>query len=94
MNSDTYIFTKQLKETGVTFIVGDSPTVTFNDNVTVYIYPKVNNIENELVNNTGYIESNTIESNTIESNTIETKNVNNLFRKIMKNITESLNLKM
>jgi hypothetical protein len=42
--NDTNIFIKPLNNTNTKnnqFIIGDSPTVTFNDNVTVYAYPKV-----------------------------------------------------
>jgi hypothetical protein len=42
MNDVTHISTKQLKDNNVVFIVGDSPTVTFNENVTVYTYPNMN----------------------------------------------------
>lgn len=42
MNGDTYISIKKLNDQNILFIIGDSPTVTFNENVTVYTYPKVN----------------------------------------------------
>ena len=41
MNDLTHISTKQLNN-HVVFIVGDSPTVTFNENVTVYTYSNMN----------------------------------------------------
>jgi hypothetical protein len=50
MNSDTYMFSKPLNEYDVMYIIGNNSTVTFNDNVTVYMYPKKNNFENEQVN--------------------------------------------
>ena len=42
MNGDTYITSEKLNNKEVVFIIGNTPTVTFNDNVTVYTYPKVN----------------------------------------------------
>lgn len=50
MNEDTYISIKQLNDQNVLFIIGDSPTVTFNENVTVYTYPKVNYNESNISN--------------------------------------------
>lgn len=42
---DTYSFIKPLNDSNVVFILGDSPTVTFNENVTVYSYPKAVYVE-------------------------------------------------
>lgn len=41
--NETYIKIEKLKDTdsNVLFIIGDSPTVTFNENVTVFTYPQV-----------------------------------------------------
>ena len=41
MNGETCISIKPLNNKEVVFIVGNSPTVTFNNNVTVYTYPKI-----------------------------------------------------
>jgi len=38
--NDTNTLIKPLNDSNVMFIIGDSPTVTFNENVTVYYYPK------------------------------------------------------
>lgn len=38
---ETNIFIKPLNDKNTTFIIGDSPTVTFNENVTVYAYPRI-----------------------------------------------------
>lgn len=44
MYKDTFISFKKLNDNkDVIFIVGDNPTVTFNENVTVYTYSTLNN---------------------------------------------------
>ena len=45
MNDKTCITIEPLNNKTVIFIVGNGPTVTFNDNVTVYTYPKVNYLD-------------------------------------------------
>ena len=41
MNGDTCISIEPLNNKEVVFIIGNTPTVTFNNNVTVYTYPNV-----------------------------------------------------
>lgn len=41
--NEVYITTQKLNNTDTIFFVGDTPTVTFNNNVTVYIYPRIEN---------------------------------------------------
>lgn len=43
MYKDTFISFKKLNDKDVVFIVGDNPTVTFNENVIVYTYSTLNN---------------------------------------------------
>lgn len=38
---DTNIIFQKLNNNDIVFFVGDSPTVTFNDNIKVYMYPTV-----------------------------------------------------
>ena len=81
MNDDTYISVKQLNDENVLFIIGESPTVTFNENVTVYTYPKVNYIDTidtiEYSNDAEY-------SNDTETSNIEDKG--NIISKFLKNL--------
>lgn len=51
MNGDTCVYIKPLNNKEVLFTIGNTPTVTFNNNVTVYTYPKVI-YEKETVNET------------------------------------------
>lgn len=50
MNGDTCISIEPLNNKEVVFIIGNTPTVTFNNNVTVYTYPNVI-CETDIVNN-------------------------------------------
>jgi hypothetical protein len=45
MNDKTCFTIEPLNNKTVIFIVGNGPTVTFNDNVTVYTYPRVNYLD-------------------------------------------------
>lgn len=38
--NDTNVYVTNLNNSDTIFIIGDTPTVTFNNNVTVYSYPK------------------------------------------------------
>lgn len=77
--NDTYSFIKPLNDSNVVFVIGDSPTVTFNENVTVYSYPK------EPI----HIELNPAENTNTNTNTntnIHTKQ-KNIFKKIVNKIS-------
>ena len=71
---DTNTFIKPLNDSKVVFIVG-SPTVTFNENVTVYSYPK-QTIVFEVENN---------ENN--ENTKIQTVKTRNIFKKLVSKIS-------
>ena len=45
--SDTHTIFQKLNNNDTVFFVRDTPTVTFNDNVTVFIYPKTVYIQAE-----------------------------------------------
>lgn len=76
MNDDTCITIEPLNNKEIVFIIGNSPTVTFNNNVTVYTYPNVN-----------YIDISLNEANFAKQN--NNKNENLLF-KIIKTIKNTL----
>jgi hypothetical protein len=40
--SDTHITFQKINNNDIIFFVGNNPTVTFSDNVTVFIYPRIN----------------------------------------------------
>lgn len=65
--NDTNTFIKPLNDTSVVFIVGGSPTVTFNENVTVYSYPNQTMID--------YIED---ENTQIQNNKIQNNQIHNM----------------
>lgn len=67
--NDTNTFIKPLNDSSVVFIVG-GPTVTFNENVTVYSYPKqtiVLEAENNQNNENTKIESEDIKNTPIQT---------------------------
>lgn len=74
--NDTNTFIKPLNDTSVVFIVGGSPTVTFNENVTVYSYPKqtiVIEAENNQNNENTKIESEDIKNTPVQP--VKTRNI-------------------
>lgn len=74
--NDTNTSIKPLNDSNVVFIIGDSPTVTFNENVTVYYYPKEST----------HIEPTHIELQPADNKQINTKQKTYFFRRgIQKN---------
>ena len=49
--NETDITFQKLNNNDTIFFVGNSPTVTFNDNVTVYIYPRISYIDSSVSEN-------------------------------------------
>ena len=71
--SDTYTTYQKLNNNDTLFFVGDTPTVTFNDNVTVFIYPKTVYIyPDEYSNNTNYNTNDKRDINTNDKRDINT----------------------
>lgn len=83
--NDTNTFIKPLNDTSVVFIVGGSPTVTFNENVTVYSYPK-QTIVLEAENNQNN-ENTKIESEDIKNTPIQTVKTRSIFKKLLNKIS-------
>jgi hypothetical protein len=79
MNKTDITFQK-LNNNDIIFFVGSSPTVTFNENVTVYIYPRISYIdssENEnfdITNENFYIKSVSDDTRSESIDSINTKN--------------------
>lgn len=82
--NDTNTFIKPLNDTSVVFIVG-GPTVTFNENVTVYSYPK-QTIVLEAENNQNN-ENTKIESEDIKNTPIQTVKTRSIFKKLLNKIS-------
>jgi hypothetical protein len=74
--NDTNTFIKPLNDSNVIFIIGGSPTVTFNENVTVYSYPK----------QTIFID-NTYDNKNTEMNVQTTATKKNIFKKLVNKIS-------
>lgn len=85
MISDTYISVKKINDSSIGFIIGDSPTVTFNENVTVYTYPKISSIE------FSDIEYTNVESTNIDTDSSSTSSRNKL-SSFFKNIKRKFKL--
>lgn len=82
--NDTNTFIKPLNDPSVVFIVG-GPTVTFNENVTVYSYPK-QTIVLEAENNQNN-ENTKIENEDIKNTPIQTVKTRNIFKKLLNKIS-------
>jgi hypothetical protein len=82
--NDTNTFIKPLNDSSVVFIVG-GPTVTFNENVTVYSYPK-QTIVLEAENNQNN-ENTKIESEDIKNTPIQTVKTRSIFKKLLNKIS-------
>jgi hypothetical protein len=82
--NDTNTFIKPLNDSSVVFIVG-GPTVTFNENVTVYSYPK-QTIVLESKNNQNN-ENTKVESEDIKNTQIQTVKTRNIFKKLLNKIS-------
>lgn len=85
--NDTNTFIKPLNDSSVVFIVG-GPTVTFNENVTVYSYPKQTIVlEAENNQNNQNNENTKIESEDSKNTQIQTVKTRNIFKKLLNKIS-------
>lgn len=72
--NDTYTIFQKLNNNDILSIVGDRPTVKFNNNVTVFIYPKIVYIPHEDYNNITTIDNDTTDNQSDTDDTCFRKN--------------------